>query len=99
MILALVQHFLNEEGQQLFPAWLTRVAREANRYDGFISLRRLSIPDDPSACCMLLEFADPECLRIWVNSPERAQLLAEQAPYRTRELQPQRFIASPPIEP
>jgi antibiotic biosynthesis monooxygenase (ABM) superfamily enzyme len=98
MILALVQHFFNEEGQCLFPEWLESIAREASRYDGFISLRRLSLPDDPTACFMLLEFADAERLRIWVNSPERARLLAEQAPYRLRELQPQRFIASPPIE-
>ena len=93
MILALVQHHLNEEGQRRFPDWLREVAREASRYDGFISLRRLHLPDDPSACAMLLEFADPERLGIWVASPERARLLAEQAPYRLRELTPMRFLA------
>jgi antibiotic biosynthesis monooxygenase (ABM) superfamily enzyme len=99
MVIAIVQHFLNEEGQRRFPEWLARVAREASRYDGFISLRRLSVPDDPTACFMLLEFADPERLRVWVGSPERAEILAEQESYRVRELQSQRFIASAPIEP
>lgn len=98
MVIAIVQHFLNEEGQRRFPEWLARVAREASRYDGFVSLRRLSVPDDPTACFMLLEFADPERLRSWVVSPERAAILAEQEPYRLRELQSQRFIASAPIE-
>ena len=98
MVIALVQHFFNEEGQRLFPEWLRRIAGEARHYDGFVSLRQLSVPDDPTACFMLLEFADAERLRAWVGSPERQVLLAEQAPYRLRELQSQRFVAGPPIE-
>jgi hypothetical protein len=89
MVIAIVQHFLNEEGQRRFPEWLARVAREASRYDGFVSLRRLSVQNDLSGCFMLLEFADSE----------RVTILAEQEPYRVRELQSQRFIASAPIEP
>lgn len=97
MILALVQHHLDDEGQRRFPDWLREVAREASRYDGFISLRRLYLPNDPSACAMLLEFADPAHLATWVASPERARLLADQAPYRLRELTPMRFLADAPI--
>lgn len=37
MTLALVQHFLNDEGQRRYPDWLRRVAAEASRYGGFIS--------------------------------------------------------------
>ena len=78
---------------------MREVAREASRYDGFISLRRLSRPDDPTLCAMLLEFADAERLARWIASPERAQLLAAQEPYRLSELTPQRFTASAPLEP
>ena len=98
-VLALVEHFLDEEGQRRFPDWLQRVADEAGRYDGFVALRRLRVQDEPSSCQMLLEFADPATLRRWVESPERARLLAEQGPYRVRELQSRRFFAEPPLTP
>jgi antibiotic biosynthesis monooxygenase (ABM) superfamily enzyme len=98
-VLALVEHFLDDEGQRRFPASLQRVADEASRYEGFVSLRQLRVPDDPSACLMLLEFADPVTLRRWVESPERAQILAEQEPHRVRELQSRRFFVESPLVP
>ena len=98
-VLALVEHFLDDEGQRRFPDWLQRVADEAARYDGFVSLRRLQQPDNPTSCRMLLEFADPATLRQWVESPERARLLVEQEPYRLRELQSRRFHAEPALTP
>jgi antibiotic biosynthesis monooxygenase (ABM) superfamily enzyme len=98
-VLALVEHFLDDEGQRRFPDWLRRVADEAGRYDGFVSLRRLRVHDEGSSCRMLLEFADPVTLRRWVECPERARLLAEQEPYRLRELRSQRFVAEPSLIP
>jgi antibiotic biosynthesis monooxygenase (ABM) superfamily enzyme len=98
-VLTLVEHFLDEEGQRRFPDWLGRVAGAASRYEGFVSLRRLRLPEDPTACHMLLEFNDPALLQRWAESPERAALLAEQEPHRLRELGIRRFLAEPPLTP
>lgn len=98
-IVSLVEHFLDDEGRRRYPAWLQRVADAAGRYEGFVSLRRLGSPDDPAACLMQLEFADPATLGRWVESAERARLLAEQEPFRLRPLQARRFLAEPPLTP
>lgn len=85
MIVVHVQHFLDEEGQRRFPAWLDEVSRALGGFEGFVSIRRIVPLEAPGECHLLLEFERLALLRRWASSATHDELLARLAPYRQRK--------------
>ncbi len=91
MIVILVQHFLNDEGQQGFGEWVENLAQHASRYEGFIAARPLILEADPTQTYVLLEWENDELLDRWLAGPERVMLLDQQAPHRLNMLTSTRY--------
>ena len=84
MVVIYVEHFLDSEGQRIFPDWIKEVARELKNFEGFVALRQLKLIDDPTACHLILEFESLAYLRKWSASDVHAKVVARLAPYRTK---------------
>ncbi len=81
MILVQVEHYLSKEGQKLFPEWIERIAHVLQDFDGFISIKRLSLMDHPGECHLLLKFENTNKLKDWVSSDLHDQFVEELAVY------------------
>ncbi len=85
MIIIQVEHYLNEEGQKLFPKWIGRIAHVLQGFDGFISIKRLSLIDHPEECHLLLEFENIDKLKAWASSDLHNQHIEELVVYRHKK--------------
>ena len=95
MIIVVVEHFLNEDGQQYFPTWIDEIAEVLRDVDGFISIRQLTDIDHPERCSLLLRFESMDLLREWADSDEHDRMIERLAPYRKRKQTSQLFRAAP----
>lgn len=91
MIIVLVEHFLNEEGQQYFPTWIEEIAEVLQDFDGFISIRQLTDIDKPERCQLLLRFESLDLLRRWADSAEHDHMIERLSPYQKRKQQSEIF--------
>ncbi len=98
MIIVQVEHYLSEEGQQLFPKWIKRIAHVLQGFDGFISIKRLSLMDHPDECHLLLEFENSDKLTAWASSDIHHQFIEELAVYRHKKQQLRIFQECEKIE-
>ena len=84
MVIAIVQHFPNEEGSLYFAEWVNEGRDILLKFPGFIGIRQLLPVDHPFECKILLEFQSYELLRAWSASPEHAALIAKIDRYREK---------------
>lgn len=98
MIVVVVEHFLNEDGQRYFPTWIEEIAEVLRDVEGFISIRQLNDVDDPERCLLLLRFESIDLLRAWADSEAHDRMIDRLSPYQTRKQTSEIFEAAPTHE-
>lgn len=83
MILVTVNHHLNKEGLDFFPAWFEKIFTEIRMVDGFIDIGyHLNRAD--SIARIILTFENNNKLEKWANSELHLNLISRLDAYRTK---------------
>lgn len=81
MIVAIVQHYLNKKGQQVFPEWISQVEQKLSSFDGFMGIEKIENVRFPEICCLMLQFDTTENLKKWSQSIDHGLLVNELTKY------------------
>ena len=85
MIIVIVEHFLNEAGQQYFPNWIKEVESVLRQWDGFVKVEQIQNVESENSTHLLLQFESLALLRAWSKSEEHDQMIAKLAPFRLKK--------------
>ena len=85
MIIVFVEHFLNKEGQNIFPNWISNTEQLLQNYDGFISVKQLVDIQNKERSLLELRFSNMEFLKKWSASSEHNQAMMELTKYRVKK--------------
>lgn len=77
MIVVIVEHFLDPDGQAYFPDWINETREVLISFAGFLSLRRMEDMENSSRCVLILQFAELSLLRQWAKSQEHDAIVGK----------------------
>ena len=83
--MVIVEHFLNEKGEAIFPDWIRTTRELLQSYDGFISLVQLKSFDDENRTLLELRFENMQLLRSWSKSDAHDQTIDQLSEYRNKK--------------
>ena len=68
MVRVIVEHFLNNKGQEYFPQWIGEIKTYLKNYEGFVSIEQLIDIKNETRTVLLLSFKSLETLMSWAKS-------------------------------
>lgn len=84
MVIVIVEHFLNTEGRNYFPRWLSDTAAILKNFAGFISICSVE-KINTHGTFLLLKFNSLENLEAWSGSEEHSLALDKLMQYQIKK--------------
>lgn len=84
MVIIIVEHYLNQEGELYFPSWLQEVRNKLKKWPGFIRLKLLE-SKGKTQCILYLEFSSKEKLNLWAASIEHSEMLTNISKFKIKK--------------
>ena len=85
MITVFAEHFLDSDGQQYFPDWVSEMEGELKFFDGFQSIEHMRDLQHSDRSLYFLQFEAVEHMRLWAKSRIRAGFLKKIEQYETQK--------------